>query len=161
FGDRIERLIKKLSKFHQRNPLLPGMAKQDLRNQELPDGPAFLMDALLGAAKDIVVEGETVRLSTHRVILKQDEQQARQAIVRAFEQAGLAVPAVAEVLAKSGVELSRARSLLQILIRERELIRVSEDLVFHHAAIAKLRALLASHRATRFNVATFKDWTGV
>ena len=116
---------------------------------------------MLAQEKQIVVEGENVRLATHRLVLKQDEQQARAVIERAFEQAGLAVPGVPEVLAKSGVEAARARSLLQILLREARLIRVSDDLVFHHMAMEKLRAMLAAHKGTRFSVGTFKDWTGI
>jgi len=50
---------------------------------------------------------------------------------------------LAEVLAKAGVEAARARSILQILLRERKLVRVSDELVFHQAAIAQLRELLA------------------
>ena len=108
-----------------------------------------------------MVEGENVRLATHKLVLKQDEEQARAAIERAFEQAGLAVPALPEVLAKSGVEAARARSLLQILLREKRLIRVSDDLVFHHTAMEKLRQMLAVHKAARFSVGAFKEWTGV
>ena len=95
------------------------------------------------------------------MVLKEDEEQARTAIERAFERAGLATPAVPEVLAQSGVETARARSLLEILLRERRLVRISSDLVFHHSALDGLRQLLAARRATRFNVSTFKDWTGV
>jgi selenocysteine-specific elongation factor len=156
-----EKLPKAVREFHQRNPLLPGIAKQDLRGRELPDAPAFLFDALLAQAREIVVEGENVRLATHKLVLKKDEEQARAAIERAFEQAGLAVPALPEVLAKSGVEATRARSLLQILLREKRLIRVSDDLVFHRAAMEKLRQMLAVHKAARFSVGVFKDWTGI
>jgi selenocysteine-specific elongation factor len=161
FQSTRERLARVLREYHQKQPLLPGIAKQDLRARELPDAPPFLLDAILADAKEIAVEGETVRLRAHRVVLKKDEEQARAKIESAFEQAGLAVPAVAEVLAKSGVEAARARSLLQILIREKRLARVSEDLVFHHAAIGKLRELLAAHKGKRFNVAAFKEWTGI
>jgi selenocysteine-specific elongation factor len=162
-----ERMVKTLREFHQKNPLLAGIPKQDLRARELPEAPAFLLDALLGDAallanaKEIAVEGETVRLRSHRVVLKEDEEQARVKIEAAFEGAGLTVPSVAEVLGKAGVEAARARSLLQILIRERRLVRISEDLVFHQSAIGNLRQLLATHKSTRFNVATFKDWTGI
>jgi selenocysteine-specific elongation factor len=65
------------------------------------------------------------------------------------------------VLAKSGIEAARARSLLQIMLREKRLVRVSEDLVFHQSAIAQLRGMLAAHKASRFNVGTFKEWTGI
>jgi selenocysteine-specific elongation factor len=161
FDSAREKLPGAVREFHRQNPLLPGIAKQDLRGRELPDAPAFLFDALLAQAREIVVEGENVRLAIHKLVLKQDEEQARAAIERAFEQAGLAVPALPEVLAKSGVEAARARSLLQILLREKRLIRVSDDLVFHRAAMESLRQMLAVHKAARFSVGAFKDWTGI
>ena len=101
--------------FHAAHPLLPGIPKQDLRARELAAAPPFLLDALLADTKELVVEGETVRAARHKVMLKEDEEQARGAIERAFEEAGLAVPSVAEVLAKSGVEPARARTLLALL----------------------------------------------
>jgi selenocysteine-specific elongation factor len=161
FQSARDRLVKAVRGFHAAQPLLPGIAKQDLRSRELPDCPPPLLDALLADAKELVAEGETVRTRGHKVVLKEDEEQARTAIERAFEQAGLAVPAVAEVLAKSGVESARARSLLQILLREKKLVRISEELVFHHSAIEGLRALLAPRRGERFQVGAFKDWTGI
>jgi selenocysteine-specific elongation factor len=65
------------------------------------------------------------------------------------------------VLKASSVEPARARSILQILLREGRLIRISEDLVLHAAALARLRGDLARKRGQRFGVPTFKDWTGV
>ena len=161
FQSAREKLLRAVREFHQKNPLLPGVPKQDLRGRELPDSPPFLIDAMLAQSREIVVEGENVRAASHKLVLKQDEEQARAAIERAFEQAGLAVPALPDVLAKSGVEAARARSLLQILLREKRLIRVSEELVFHHTAMEKLRQMLAAHKSARFNVGAFKDWTGI
>jgi len=150
-----------LRQFHQQNPLLAGMPKADLRSQVLPESPPFLLDALLARSSGIVLGGELVRLASHSLVLKDDEQRALTSIERAFESAGLVVPSPAEVLAGSGVEAGRARSLLQLLLREKRLIRVSEDLVFHASALARLRGLLAAHRGERFSVAEFKMWTGV
>jgi selenocysteine-specific elongation factor len=155
------RLVQSIRDFHRINPLQPGMPRQDLRGALLPDSPAFLLDALLGAAKEIALDGETVRLTTHRIALKADEEQARAAIERAFEDTGLAVPGVDEVLAQSGVEAVRARVLLQQLLREQRLAKVGADLVFHRSAIAKLRQLLAARKGQRFNVGDFKEWTGI
>ncbi len=150
-----------VSAFHAANPLLPGIAKQDLRGRELADAPPLVFDAILADAKDLVIEGEFVRARTHKVVFKQDEEQARAAIEQAFEQAGLTAPTVNEVLAKSGVESARARSLLQILIREKRLVRINADLVFHHTALESLRKLLAARKSARFSVGAFKDWTGI
>jgi selenocysteine-specific elongation factor len=154
-------LVQAVRDFHRANPLQPGIPRQDLRNAVLPDSPIFLLDALLAAAKEIAVDGETARLTTHRVALKEDEEQARAAIERAFETAGLAAPAVFEVLAQSGVEAARARTLLQQLLHERRLVRIGADLVFHQSAIARLHQLLAARKGERFSVGAFKEWTGI
>ena len=155
---RLGRIVRE---YHEQNPLRPGITLQDLRAREMPDAPPFVLDALLTAAKDLLTEGEVVRLRGRQLVLQEDEQQARKTIEIAFERAGLAVPDVGDVLARSGVEARRARSLLDILIREKKLVRVSQSLVFHATALASLRAVLAGRRSTRFNVAAFKEWTGI
>jgi selenocysteine-specific elongation factor len=50
-----------------------------------------------------------------------------------------------------------------LLLRERVLIKVSDDLVFHQTALAELRKNLASQklRSARIDVAGFKDLAGV
>jgi selenocysteine-specific elongation factor len=156
FESARQQVIRTVRQFHSDKPLLPGIAKSDLAAGMAP----FIVDALLNTP-ELAVDGETVRLRTHRVVLKEDEEQARGAIERAFEQAGLAVPAVAEVLAKSGVEPARARTLMQILLRDQRLVRIGDDLVFHHSALHQLRRMLAGRKSARFNVPVFKEWTGI
>ena len=150
-----------LKDFHRKNPLQPGLAKEELRSRELAGAPAFLLDAMVARAKDIVVEGEIVRLASHRVSLKEDEATATEKIEALFRDAGLAVPSTPEVLAKSGVEPARARTLLQMLLKNRKLIRVGDELIYHISAIDALRQTLATRKGARFSVADFKDWTGV
>ena len=150
-----------LTRFHTNKPLLPGMPKEDLRNSALPGSPAFLLDELLRRIPEIKVEGDVVRLASHRVSLKTDESEATQKIESLFRDAGLAVPSTAEVMSKSGIEAARARSLLQILFRDRKLIKISDELVFHASAIESLHGILASRIGTKFSVADFKTWTGV
>jgi selenocysteine-specific elongation factor len=150
-----------LKDFHRKNPLQPGMPKEELRSRELAGAPPFLLDAMVARAKDIVTEGEIVRLTSHRVALKEDEEAATGKIEALFREGGLAVPSTPEVLAKSGVEAARARTLLQILLKNRKLIRVGDELIYHATAIDALRQSLAARKGVRFSVADFKDWTGV
>ncbi len=150
-----------LTRFHANKPLLSGMAKEDLRNSALPGAPPFLLDELLRRSPQIVAEGELVRLASHRISLKTDESAATEKIEALFRDAGLAVPSTAEVLSKSGIEGGRARSLFQILLRERKLIKINEELVFHASAIEQLRGILASRTGAKFSVPEFKVWTGV
>jgi selenocysteine-specific elongation factor len=154
-------LIAHCKAFHRANSLLPGIPKQSLKAEVMADAPVEIFDHVLGSATELVQDGEVVRLRSHRVVLKQDEEQARAAIERSFESAGLAAPAVADVLKASGVEPARARSILQILLREGKLVRISDELVLHGAALGSLREQLGLRRGQRFGVSAFKDWTGV
>jgi selenocysteine-specific elongation factor len=147
--------------FHRENPLAAGIAKQDLRARVMPRVPPFLLDAMLVGASELVVEGETVRLRTHTVVLKEDEERALAAIERVFETAGLAVPPMAEALAVSGIEIKRARTLLETLVRQKRLLRINQELVFHASGIERLRQILAPRKSQYFSVGEFKEWTGI
>jgi selenocysteine-specific elongation factor len=155
------KLEKAVREFHAAHPLQPGIALHDLHNAQLPGAPPFVLEALLADSKEIAVEGEIARLRGRKVSLRDDERQAREAIERAFETAGLAAPSAAEALAKSGVEAARARDLMQILLREKKLIRINTELTLHHTAVTRLRELLQARRGERFAVPAFKEWTGV
>ena len=157
---RQPKLEKVLAAYHKANPLLPGMPREELRTKVVPGAPPALFDALLTRNKKLAAQGDTVRLATHRVQLQQDEQDARAKIESAFRQGGLAVPSQREVLAAAGVDATRAAILLATLLKEKVLIRVTPDLVFHHTAIDQLKTLLAAHKGERFAVGEFKDWTG-
>ena len=155
------RTVEALEKFHKQNPLLPGMSREALRTKLFARAHPAFTEAVLKKLTDlgkIVMAGELVKLGGHKIVLKDEEQQAKQQIARAFERAGLMVPAVKEVLGKLPVERQRAERILRILLQEKRLVRVSEDLVFHADAIRKLRQTLARYKTTnnRINVGTFK-----
>jgi len=117
----------------------------------------------LNAQGKLETVGEIVRLAGREVRLSPQESAAKDSISRAFEQAALTVPPAAEVLAKLPVDRPRAEKILQILLREKTLVKVGEGLLFHRAAIDRLRLLLAERkkRSNRLDVAAFKEMTGV
>jgi selenocysteine-specific elongation factor len=154
-------LTAAVRQFHKDQSLLPGIPKQDLKGRILPDAAPEIFDRILSTSPELVQDGEVVRLKSHRVVLKIDEQQARETIESAFETAGLTAPAVQEVLKSSAIEPARARSVLQLLLKEGKLVKISDDLVLHATALTKLRDLLAAKRGQKFAVPAFKDWTQV
>ncbi len=158
---KLEALHEHLKHFHRQNPLLAGASKEELRSKFLPGAPPWLIDALLARSKTLAADAVTIRLSSHKVALKQDEEQATAKIENSFRSGGLATPGVSEVLAKSGVDPARARTLLQLMLRDKRLVRVSDELVFHASAMQSLHALLAQKKGSRFAVPEFKDWTGI
>jgi selenocysteine-specific elongation factor len=155
------RVTDVLGDFHRQHPLAPGMAREELRSREFPGAPPFLFEALVAPAGGLVAEGEMLRLASHQVVLKQEEELASASMEALFERAGLTVPPVSEVLAKSGVDPARARTLLQILLRQGRLVKIGDELVFHRSALDDLRQRLAPYKGQRLGVPQFKDLAGV
>jgi selenocysteine-specific elongation factor len=152
--------------FHAANPLLPGIPKEELRERAFRGLSPLVFEAALArltGERRLEIQGDVVKQAGRQIVLKEDEERARQQIAAAFEGAGLAVPSVKEVLAKLPVEPQRARKILLILIKEKTLIKVTEELVFHHSAIEQLRQTLAGYKACsdRISVPAFKELTGI
>jgi selenocysteine-specific elongation factor len=95
--------------------------------------------------------------------MKDDEAESRKLIEHAFASSGLKVPALKDVLAGLKIDKARAQKIVTLLLREKVLIKVSDDLVFHHSALAGLRQQLQlqKSKSPKIDVARFKDLTGV
>jgi selenocysteine-specific elongation factor len=157
---------KAVDAFHRANPLLPGIPKQELRARAGRER-VEIFEAALGdllAARAMVTAGDLVSLAGREVTLSADETRAKELIEREFESAGLTVPGFASVLAKLPVDAPRAQKILQILLREKVLVKISSDLVFHRSTLLKLRDLLAKYRkerGARLPITVFKELTGI
>lgn len=153
-----------LTLFHQKNPLVPGMGKEVLREKFhlSPDVFAATVDLLLRDGK-IEVQADFVRLPRHGVSMKDEEAESKKQIEEAFAAAGLKVPALKEVLTGLKVDRTRAQKIVTLLLREKMLVKVSEELVFHRSALEELRRLIAAQKAKspKMDVARFKEMTGV
>jgi selenocysteine-specific elongation factor len=156
-----------IERFHKDNPLLPGLTREDLRASVGRRISAETIRATLEelvAKKKVELQGELVRQAGAGIALQPDEARAKEQIEKAFSSAGLAVPSVKEVLVKLSVESKRAEKLLQILLREKILIRVTPELIFHRDALAQLRDQLLVLKKTKgelLSVPAFKELTGI
>jgi selenocysteine-specific elongation factor len=157
---------KAVETFHRANPLLPGIPKQELRARA-GRARVEMFEAALGdlvAARALVVTGDLVGQAGREISLSTEETRAKELIEREFESAGLTVPDFASVLAKLPVDAPRAQKILQILLREKVLVKISNDLVFHRSTLLKLREMLAKYRkerGARLPITAFKELTGI
>lgn len=159
-----DRLIAALEVFHKANPLVGGISKEELREKiGLHQTVMEAMLTQLTRDKKAEVAGEQVRLAGRGVELKDEEAKAKAQIEKAFADAGLKVPLMKEVLDKLPVDKVRAQKLVTLLLRDRVLIKLADDLVFHQTALEGLRQLMATQKAKtqKIDVATFKDLLGV
>lgn len=157
---------KSVEEFHRTNPLLPGIPKQELRGR-LGDPDADLFGVALddaARAGAATIGGDLVQRAGREITLTAEEARAKEIIEREFERAGLTVPSFAAVLEKLPVERGRAQKIFQILLREKTLIKVAEDLAFHRTAVERLRELVAGFKKQKgpsLPVPAFKELTGV
>ena len=157
----------RVESFHRQNPLLPGIPREELRAAA---GRKVRTETFRAAIEELAkqnrlaLQGELVKKPGTEVSLTPEELRAKQQIEQAFAKAGLAVPAVKEVLTQLAIESRRAEKILQILLREKVLVRVSPELIFHRMALESLPGLLQTYKKSkgeRIGVPSFKELTGI
>src|SRR4029077_13142739 len=108
----------------------------------------------------VELQGELVKRAGAQIFLLPEEAKAKEQIEAAFASAGLAVPSAKEVLGTLSIETRRAEKLLQLLLRDKALVRISPELIFHRDALAQLRTKLTSYKKVkgeRISIPIFKD----
>jgi len=159
---RLQQLIvSSMEGFHRKNSLVNGIAREALREQVKASPEVFAASLeMLSREKEVEVAGELVRLPGHGVVMKDEEAESKQKIEAAFAGSGLKVPALPEVLAGLKVDKGRAQKIVTLLLRDKVLIKVSDELVFHRSALEELRRVVAAQKARspKMDVATFKDY---
>lgn len=157
-------VIGAIGQFHKQNPLVAGISRERLREQQRATGQIFsaVLETLV-RTKIIEVDGDLVRLAGHGVVMKDEEAESKKKIEQAFAAAGLKVPALREVIAGLSVDKARAHKIVTLLLRDKVLIKMSDELVFHRSALDELKSQIRAQKAKspRMDVAAFKELTGV
>jgi selenocysteine-specific elongation factor len=167
FEEVRQKIAARVEQFHKENSLSQGISREDLRSHL---GRRVKAETFRAALEELVtqkkleLQGDLVKRTGSVVTLEPEEARAKKEIEAAFATAGLAVPPVKEVLSKLPVEARRAEKILQILLREKSLVRVTPELIFHRDALAQLKDRLAVHKKAkgeRLSVPVFKELTGI
>jgi selenocysteine-specific elongation factor len=164
FAEAKAEVVKTVRAFHDANPLISAIGKEELRDRTnlLPE-VFYAVLAELGEEKKLEIAGEQVRIPGRGVVMKDEESASKKIIEQAFASAGLKVPSLKEVLAGLRVDRLRAQKIVTLLLRDKILIKISEELVFHQSTLQDLRQRVSALKGTtpRIDVARFKDMTGV
>lgn len=167
FEETRQKIAARVERFHKENSLLPGISREDLRSSLGRRVRAETFRAALeelAAQKKLELQGELVKRTGSSINLDPDETRAKEQIEAAFAGAGLTVPAVKEVLGTLPVEAQRAEKILQMLLRDKNLVRITPELIFHRDALAHLKQRLFTYKKTkgeRISVPIFKELTGI
>jgi selenocysteine-specific elongation factor len=146
--------------FHAAQPLADGLPREELRAKVSGDVKLLhLVLESLVADRTLVVEREHVRRPQHdpaRQQARADLAPLAERALQLWERAGLAPPRPAEAAVALSVTPAALQPVVDLLVRGGSLVR-AKDLVFHHAAVADLRARLVAHLQAHGQI-TPQEW---
>lgn len=157
-------IVSAVADFHKKNPLVAGISKEELRAQVEAIPEVFEAVAVtLIRDKKLEVAADLARLPGQGVAMKGEETESKEKIEDAFASAGLQVPALHEVIAGLKIDGVRAQKIVTLLLRDKVLIKISDELLFHRSALEALRRQVAAYKlkSARIDVAKFKELTAV
>lgn len=157
-----EETVSLVARFHQEHPLIRGISREELRKRAYDGLPAevfrFCLEKLseeqkISVQEDMVaLHGREVQLSSTGLIIKE-------MVESLLRQAGWQPPSLAEIPGLVSADPAEVRKICFWMLKEKILVRISDDLVFHHATIQEMKNRIRERYPTgaRFGVAEFKE----
>jgi selenocysteine-specific elongation factor len=139
--DSFRETAKKIMQdFHKKNPLKPGMLKEELRAHFSLEPRLF--GNYLSSIKEIVIEKEMVRLSSYRVALSQVDETLKGKILELLEKGGFQPPTKEELSQSLKIEQKRFADILKLMTKENSLVRINDSVYMTSSMYQKMIALL-------------------
>ncbi|MDL1959779.1 MAG: selenocysteine-specific translation elongation factor [Deltaproteobacteria bacterium] len=158
-----EQALDFLETFHNDNPLVQGLSKEELRsrlfpttgvlkhgfqspNHQITKSPnqrlfQMLLSDLVKSGK-VAHEKDLVRLSSHHVTLGDEEKEIRRELELIFKQAGFQPPFREDALGRMAGHKKAADTIFDLMVREGILVRLKEDLYFHHSILDRIKDMV-------------------
>ena len=159
-------VVEALRQYHERNPLLPGLEMESLRMQIAPNLSPKIYRALLDAllSQGVIARGDnsTIRLPSHKVILKRDEEELGARAEALICAGGVTPPDLKQIEVALGAPRQRLQPILQQLERLGKVVKITTDLYFAREHLERARTILRDYAEAHgeINAATFRDLLG-
>jgi selenocysteine-specific elongation factor len=160
-----QNVLSILAAHHRENPLMIGLAREELRERILPGGEPeiarFVLERMARAG-EIRLEKEFAAAAAHQVSLGEEEERILELVESAFRGAGLNPAGIDEIVAGNGLDAARARRIYHLLLTRGRLVKIKGGTVFHAETLERLKGALWDLRSKRpvIDVAAFKELTG-
>ena len=143
-----------------------GISKEELKVSLENDVSPKLFNMVMGSLNKkgtIVSDKDNVRLAKHQVELAGDLDSLRQDIARIYNEAGLTPSSLTEVINNFGNRKTKAQSIINLMLKEGDLIKINEELCFSRKSLDNLqndytKMIIKEGQATP---ASFKELTGL
>ncbi len=146
--------------FHKKNPLRPGIPREELRAELKADQKVF--SGLLPLVRELVSEKDSVRLASFQAALSGKDEQLREKIIRELGAAGFQPPEKSELAKKLALDEKRLTDVLRLMDKEGALVRINESLYLPAVVFQKMVSLLKEFYAKKpeMAVSEFRDVLG-
>jgi selenocysteine-specific elongation factor len=156
-------VLAQLGEFHQRFPMKFGLSKEELRTKLPPEVDVKLFQILISEliqAKEVVLEKDKLRLSGHH-ISSVDEKGLAKRIEAAVLKGGLQPPSPKELSEEWSESEGEVRAIFEHLVHEGVLVRIKNEIYFHHTPFESLREQLIAYLKSHQEITTpqFKEMT--
>jgi selenocysteine-specific elongation factor len=154
--------LAQISEFHKKNALQKGISKEEVRKRFYDDLPLevfrYCLDELVQKRKISFME-DALSLYGREVQLSAEGQQLREAIEVFFKKSGFQPPAVSDLQNCAPADPAEIRRIFFWMIKEKILIKLSDDLVYHRATLEDIKKQIKAKftSGSKFGVADFKE----
>jgi selenocysteine-specific elongation factor len=155
-----------VKRFHDANPLVGGIGREELKARVFADASNLLFQAVLDkliSEKKIAVVQDVIQEFGRKVTLKADEERMRTQLADRFRALALQVPSADEIIEALKLDRNTARKIIQLMLKENQLVKVNEEMLVDRNAIEKLIGDVKTLKAKnpKLGVGEFKTLTGV
>jgi selenocysteine-specific elongation factor len=156
-----------LQDYHKSNPLMTGLAKEELKSGIKPPVDQklfqFALDSMV-KKKVIIQDQAEVRIIDFEVTLQIDEQELKERIYKIYKDSGLIPPNYKEIISNiSELPEKQVRQVMNLLMQDNQLIKVTESLYFDAKQIEDLgkRVTVFIKEHGDIDAPRFKELTGL
>lgn len=160
-------ILAALETYHKTHPLQLGLVKEELRGSvgKMVDQKVFGYCLNELTRKGAIVQEESVvRLSTHEVALKADEEELQKEILDWYGSKGLFTPTLRETIENfSDYQERQVKEVLDLLVREGQIAKISETLYYHKPIIEGVTTKVVEYMRENEEIDApgFKELTGL
>ena len=154
-----------LEAFHKKQPLKPGMSKEELKSKFplIPNIKLFnqTVDRMVKGGQVVVAE-DVVKLSTHKVSLGLDQTKAKDTILKTYTASGLTPPYFRDVAKEMNMDAQAVKDVLMHLVEDGRIIKTKDDLYFDKTAIDALKEKIVAflRENEEITMPQYKEITG-
>jgi selenocysteine-specific elongation factor len=151
------RVLTLLKTFHKEHPLKPGMPKEEVR--ALLNSDPRLFNFLLTSLRDVTVDKDLLRLKDFRVALSEAAGAHKDKILDLLIKGEFQPPTKTEMAEALKMDQKQITDILNILAKERSVVRINESIYLSAIAYDKMINTLKSFYARKpeLTVAEFRD----